>query len=438
MNRRTFLKYACVSTGTALCCSGTVGYAYLHPEKIKTKARIVIVGSGAGGLTTASKLSQKIDGASITIVDKNLKHYYQPGFTLIGCGIYTPEDVTRNNADYIPNNVEWVQEMVAEYNPESNCIFTTSGKKIAYDVLVVSPGAQMNYSAISGLDVKMIGQNGIGSVYHSPEKAQKTWQEVQKFTKTGGIGLFTKPDGKIKCGGAPLKAAFLTESLARETNKRNGFQFSYLTSKKNLFRVREINDLCSQRCIEKKISTQYEHTLTAIDTDRKLAYFKTDQGRVKRGYDYIHIVPPMSAPDSVKNSPLSWKTGEHAKGGWLQVDKFTLQHSVYPNVFGVGDVVGTPIGKTGASIKYQAPAVAENIVSMIRGKALNSLFNGYTSCLLATGIGCAAIVEFDYSDELTPTLTFLDPKSDGAIGWNIKVHVIKPLYFQMIQGRVPV
>lgn len=119
------------------------------------------------------------------------------------------------------------------------------------------------------------------------------------------------------------------------------------------------------------------------------------------------------------------------------MDKFTLQHRRYPNVFGIGDIVGTPIGKTGASIKYQAPIVADNIVSILQGQAPKRMFNGYTSCLLATGIGCAAVVEFDYSYRLTPTLPFLNAKNDGAIGWNLKVHAIKPMYYQMIQERIP-
>jgi sulfide:quinone oxidoreductase len=440
MNRRTFLKYAGLSTSALAIGSGTAGAAFLlNPEQIKTRARIVIIGAGAGGLTAAAKLVKRLNGAKITIVDGNLKHHYQPGYTLIGCGVYAPKTVTRENKDYIPDNTQWVREMVTEYNPDANCIITTSGKKIKYDYLIISTGTQLNYSQIAGLDENMLGKNGIGSVYHSPEVAEQTWKQVQVFLNSGGRGLFTKPTGKIKCGGAPLKAAFLTESLARKTAKRMDFEFAYFTSKKNLFKIHEINDLCTQRCAEKSITPFYDSALTAIDADRKFAYFNIKhKGRQRFSYDYIHIAPPMSAPDNVKYSPLSWKTGEHSIGGWLEVDKYTLQHQRYPNVFGVGDIVGTPIGKTGASVKYQAPTVAENIISMIQDREPRCRFNGYTSCLLATGMGCAVIVEFDYSNKLTPTIPFLSANADGMIGWNIKVHVIEPLYFQMIQGRIPV
>jgi sulfide:quinone oxidoreductase len=437
MNRRSFLKYTSISTGALVLGSGTIGYNYLHPEKIKSKAHIVIIGAGTGGLTTAAKLAQRLDGAKITIVDGNKKHQYQPGFTLIGCGVFTPDEVTRNNADYIPDNVSWIQEMVAEYNPDSNFITTVSGKKISYDFLVVAPGIQLNWTSISGLEEDMLGRNGIGSIYHSPKIAEQTWHEVQRFVKTGGVGLFTKPDGRIKCGGAPLKAIFLTESLSQDTGKRKDFDFVFLTGKHNLFSIPELNQMCIERCEEKTISRRCMHTLTAIDSDRKLAYFRTEQGRKEFSYDYIHIVPPMSAPDNVKHSPLSWKTGEHSRAGWLEVDKFTLQHRRYPNIFGVGDVVGTPHGKSGASIKKQAPAVAKNIINMLQGQDPQRLYNGYSSCMLATAMGCAALIEFDYSDKFTPTFPFLDPTNDGIIGWSIKVYAIKPMYFQMIQGRIP-
>lgn len=438
MNRRRFLKYTWISIGSLIYGSSTVGYAYHRTEKVKTKVHIVIVGAGAGGLTTAAKLSQRLDGARITIVDGKKQHHYQPGFSMIGCGIYTPDQVTRNNADYIPDNVNWLQEMVVEYDPESNTIRTAGGKKIKYDILVVSAGAQMNYSAISGLDQSMLGKNGIGSVYHSPEIAQQTWHEVQRFINSGGIGLFTKPDSRIKCAGAPLKAAFLTEDLVRKNGQRNEFEFSYFTSKNNLFGLTEVNELCLSRCQEKAITPRYSHTLTAIDADRKVASFKTAKGLQQYNYDYIHIVPPMSAPDTIKNSPLSWKTGEHSKGGWIEVDKYTLQHRRYDNVFGVGDVIGTPMGKTAASVKYESPIVAENIVNLLRGNPPQLRFSGYTSCPIATSIGCVAVVEFDYTKKLTPTLPFLHLiNDDNGLGWQIKVHLIKPMYFQMIQGRLP-
>lgn len=410
----------------------------LQADTIQSNAHIVVVGAGTGGLTTAAKLAHRIEGAQITIIDKNEKHHYQPGYTLIGCGVYQPKDIIRENADYIPDSVTWWKAMVAEYDPDANRVITDKGDKIQYDFLVIAPGTQVNFSAIEGMDVSLIGQNGIGSIYHGPESALQTWHEVQRFLDKGGVGLFTKPATPIKCGGAPLKAAFLTESHAAATARRPNFDFHYLTGKKSLFKVPEINKLCQQRIETKDIRPHFQHTLKAIDPQKKCAYFKTKEKLKEFSYDFIHVVPPMSAPDSIKNSPLSWKSGKFAAGGWLAVDQFTLQHKKYANIFGVGDVVGTPIGKTGASVKLQAPVVADNIVELIKGYEPSQRFSGYTSCLLATGIGSAAIVEFDYNLQLCPTLPFCDPKKDNALGWYMKVYAIKPLYFQMLQGRVPV
>lgn len=437
MNRRDFLKISALTDSAAVIATRIGGYYSIQSDTIQSNVRIVIVGAGTGGLTTAAKLMNRIKGAKITIIDKNEKHQYQPGYTLIGCGVYQPKDVIKKNADYIPHGVTWRKTMVAEYDPDANIVITDTRDRIQYDFLIIASGIQQNFSAIKGMDVSLIGQNGIGSIYHGPKSALSTWHEVQKFKKKGGVGLFTKPATPIKCGGAPLKVAFLTESHAASTARRSDFEFHYLTGKKNLFKVPEIDKLCQERVKTKNIRPYCSHTLKAIDPNSKFAYFKTKETLKKFPYDFIHIVPPMSAPDNIKNSPLSWKSGKLAAGGWLCVDQFTLQHKKYTNVFGVGDVVGTPIGKTGASVKLQAPVVANNIVDLIKGYKPSHHFNGYTSCMLATGIGSAAIVEFDYKLQLCPTLPFCDPKNDNKLGWYMKVYAIKPMYFQMIQGRIP-
>jgi len=153
-------------------------------------------------------------------------------------------------------------------------------------------------------------------------------------------------------------------------------------------------------------------------------------------YDVIHVVPPMRAPDSVKNSPLAWQSGPMAAGGWLEVDKSTLQHQRYKNVFGIGDVNGTPRGKTAATIKKSAPIVANNLVRVIQQKEANLTFDGYTSCPLITREGSAMLIEFDYEGKLTPSIPFIEPLQDSYFAWLMKYSMLKPAYIATLKGNV--
>jgi sulfide:quinone oxidoreductase len=153
-------------------------------------------------------------------------------------------------------------------------------------------------------------------------------------------------------------------------------------------------------------------------------------------YDFIHVVPPMRAPDAVKNSELAWKEGPFAAGGWLEVDKATLQHRRFPNVFGIGDINGTPRGKTAATVKKSAPLVARHLVQVIAGGKPGEVFDGYTSCPLLTREGSALLIEFDYEGRLTPTLPMVDPLQDSFFAWMMKTRMLKPAYLAVLKGRV--
>jgi len=138
----------------------------------------------------------------------------------------------------------------------------------------------------------------------------------------------------------------------------------------------------------------------------------------------------------VKNSDLAWKEGPFAAGGWLEVDKSTLQHRRYPNVFGLGDINGTPRGKTAATVKKSAPLVAHNLVEVIAGRKADQAFDGYTSCPLITREGAAMLIEFDYEGRLTPSLPMIEPLNDGFFAWLMKVRMLKPAYLAVLKGRV--
>ena len=144
----------------------------------------------------------------------------------------------------------------------------------------------------------------------------------------------------------------------------------------------------------------------------------------------------MRAPDAVKKSDLSWKEGPFAPGGWLEVDKATLQHRRFPNVFGIGDINGPPRGKTAATVKKSAPLVAHNLVQVIAGRARDASFDGYTWCPMITREGSAMLIEFNYEGKLTPSLPMIEPLQDSYMAWLLKYRLLKPAYVAVLKGRV--
>lgn len=437
-SRRDFLKTLGVAGATTAVGTGSLSQAGPARADIKTNARIVIVGGGAGGITAAAKLVRWLDGARITVIEPRQIHRYQPGWVFVGAGIMDKEEtVAEKTRELLPEECELVQEPVAEFDPESNTVTTESGQAIDYDYLIVATGCQLNYGDIEGLDRSMLGRDGLTSVYASADQAEAMWREMQRFVANGGEGIFTKPATPLKCAGAPLKMAFLTESHMVEAGTRDKGRILYNAPTEKLFGVPEIHDLVAKRFKQKSIDYEFNRVLRAVDAGRKEATFDTPNGQETLPYDFLHVVPPMSAPDAVRHSDLAWQDGPFAEGGWLEVDQHTLQHKRYPNVFGAGDVNGVPRGKTAASVKFQAPIAAQHIVNLIEDKPFEESYNGYTSCPLVTGLGKAALVEFNYQGELIPSIPFADPTDDSWLWWLMDLYLIKPYYFQMLKGRIP-
>ncbi|MBT9499646.1 MAG: NAD(P)/FAD-dependent oxidoreductase [Burkholderiaceae bacterium] len=403
----------------------------------KTSAHIVIAGSGLGGIAVANRLSKMLDGAKITIVDRKEEHNYQPGYTLVATGVWPVDKVRDRNADYQPAGVEWVKDMVAGFDPATNTVLTAGGQRIPYDFLVVATGVQLDYAQIEGMDVGAIGSNGLASVYPSPQAAQATWAAMQAFTAKGGNAVMTLPATPLKCAGAPLKMSFMLRDRLLKAGTLGASKISFQSALGNVFGVKVVNDNVLERWKSLGIDVEFSRKLTAIDIGARRATFVSPEGeKQEMPYDFIHVVPPMRAPDAVKNSDLAWKEGPFAAGGWLEVDKSTLQHRRYPNVFGIGDINGTPRGKTAATVKKSAPLVAHNLVEVISGRKADETFDGYTSCPLITREGSAMLIEFDYEGRLTPFLPMIEPLNDSFFAWLMKYRMLKPAYMAVLKGRV--
>ena len=438
--RRAFLRAA---GGLSLLGASGVGTsaALLAPAParaaLKTSAKIVVAGSGLGGLAVASRLARELDGASITIVDRKEIHNYQPGYTLVATGVWPASKVSDRNADFIPAGVEWVKAFVAEFDPVANTVTTDDGTKIRYDFLVVATGLQLDYRRIEGMDVKAIGTNGLASVYNGPDAALATWRTMDAFRAKGGEALMTLPATPLKCAGAPLKMTFMLADRLRQAGTRGNSRIAFHSALGNVFGVPTINENVLARWKALDIDVAFSSRLAAIDIGARRASFVSPEGeRTTRSYDFIHVVPPMSAPDAIRKSELSWKEGGFAGGGWLEVDKDTLRHRRFPNVFGIGDINGTPRGKTAATVKKSAPIVTGNLVDVIAGRDPTLKFDGYTSCPLLVREGSALLIEFDYEGRLVPSLPGVDPLQDSWFAWIMKTSLLKPAYMAVLKGRV--
>lgn len=410
----------------------------VRAERPKTAARIVIAGAGLGGLAVANRLAKSLDGARITLVDAKREHNYQPGYTLVATGVWPIEKVRDANASFVPAGVDWVQESVAAFDPQGNRVETAGGRSIPYDYLVVATGLHLDYAQIDGMDVGAIGRNGLGSVYASPQAAAATWAAMDAFRARGGDALMTLPSTPLKCAGAPLKMTFMLADRLRRagTRGRSSIRFHSALPTDTVFGVQAVNDNVLARWRALGVETEYLSKLVAVDPGARRATFASPEGeRTEVAYDFLHVVPPMRAVDAVKNSELAWQDGPAAPGGWLEVDPETLRHRRFPNVFGIGDINGTPRGKTAATVKKSAPIVAANLVDVLAGREPSQRFDGYTSCPLLVREGSAMLIEFDYDGRLTPTLPLVDPLQESWAAWVMKTRLLKPAYLAVLRGR---
>jgi sulfide:quinone oxidoreductase len=399
----------------------------MSASAFKDHYQVLILGGGTAGITVAAQLRRKLKTYDVAIVEPSTKHYYQPLWTLVGAGVFLKEQSEREESAFIPPGADWIQEHVAEFHPDENYIVTRQGRKIGYDFLVVGLGIQIDWGKIPGLQ-EGIGRQQICSNY-SHQQVDYTWECVRNCK--GGTALFTMPNTAIKCGGAPQKIMYLADDHFRRSGVREKTQVIFATAQGSLFAVEKYRKTLEKVAKRKAIDLRFKHNLVELTPDRKEAVFEhlDTHERITIPFDMIHVTPPMSAPDIIKASPLA------NAAGWMDVDKYTLQHPRFPNVFPIGDCSGLPTSKTGAAIRKQAPVLVKNLVSAMRGEPLQAKYDGYTSCPIVTGYGKLVLAEFDYEGK--PQETFpLDQSKERLSMYLLKAYALPRLYWDgMLRGR---
>jgi sulfide:quinone oxidoreductase len=400
------------------------------------KFKILIVGGGSGGISIAARLVRAGFKGQIGLLEPSSHHYYQPLWTLVGAGIVSKDSTERSEAELIPSGVEWVKDGVAEFRPDADQVLTSGSGVIEYEVMVVATGLELNFDKIDGLQGNL-GKNGLISVYQYDQLDSAT-KTIRDFA--GGTAIFTMPPVPIKCAGAPQKIMYLADDVWRQSGVRDRTKVMFASAGASIFGIKEFAGPLSEVIRRKGIETLFNRKLVAVRPEQRIAVFEstsTQQGsdtstREEIRYDMLHVVPPMSAHSFVRDSGLA--SEEPTQKGWLSVDKHTLQHKKYPNVFGIGDVTGIPNSKTGAAIRKQAPVVTKNVTKFCKGQPLESSYDGYSSCPLITGIGKVILAEFGYDGKLLPSFP-LDPTKERRLYWVLKKDLLPPMYwYGMLKG----
>lgn len=396
-------------------------------HRITHHHQVVVVGGGNAGISVAVRLLRAMPGADVAIVEPSRTHDYQPLWTLVGGGEARKESTRRSEASVIPRGATWIEDAAAAFSPEERVVHTRDGRTIGYDFLVVAPGIQLNWNAIEGLPAAL-GKDGVCSNYRY-DTVDKTWAFIRAFR--GGAAVFTQPATPVKCGGAPQKIAYLADDAFRRQGVRNQTSILFASGGTGIFAVEKYAGTLRGVVARKGIDARFRTDLIAVRPDRREAVFRhLDTGEKSIvHYDLLHVTPPQSAPDFVRRSPLA------NADGWVDVDKHTLRHAAYPNVFALGDASSLPTSKTVAAIRKQAPVVVTNLIAAMRQRPLPARYDGYTACPVVTGYGKLVLAEFDY--DLTPRETFPFDQSQvrRSMYW-FKKHALPALYWNMIlKGR---
>ena len=413
---------------------------------------VVVIGAGTGGIMTAAQIKNQKRDASIAIIDPAETHYYQPAWTLVGAGAYDYNKTGRPMSSVIPKGCDWVKDAVTTIDADNSKVNTANSGELSYDILVAAPGIQIDVDGIPGLK-EGLDAGVVCSNYTDPKK---TWELVQKFK--GGNAVFTQPTTPIKCGGAPQKIMYLADDHWAKTGVKSDTNVIFATPGSVIFGVPDFAKTLTKVLQRKNIHFKPFYAISKIDVANKEVHFTNAKpgendcvvnegnGLSERTegdsayvipFDLLHLAPPQSAPDFIKNSPLSNGT----PGGWIDVDINTLQHNKYSNVFAVGDAAALPTAKTGAAIRKQAPVVAGNVVAMLNSnKITDAQYEGYSSCPLVTGYGKMVLAEFKYNNvrDSDPFLSkFVDTTKENYSMWILKKFGLPYMYWnRMMKGKM--
>lgn len=353
----------------------------------------LILGGGTAGTMMANKLRKKLDSTewSITVIDKDPEHYYQPGFLFIPFGMYAPADVVRPKVDLLPKGVTFRLAEVEKVDPGAKRVRLTGGDELSYDVLLIATGTTPRPEETPGLKEELWYKDIFD--FYTFEGACALADKLKDWQ--GGRLVINLAESIFKCPVAPLEFAFLADSFFAERGMRDKVDIVYVTPLSGAFTKPIATRFLGQLMEEKGIEVIPDFYLEHVDNDRKVLV-SYDEREVP--FDLLVSVPVNMGADMVDASGM----GDADDLNFIPTDKHTLAAKEHADIFVIGDATNVPTSKAGSVAHFEAEVLEENILRHIRGENLLPDFDGHANCFIETGRGKATLIDFNYDTEPLP------------------------------------
>ena len=352
--------------------------------------KLVILGAGTAGTMAANKLRPQLprDEWSVTIVDQNETHYYQPGYLFIPFGIYRPDEVTKPIKRFIPSGVDLVTGAIDRVVANENKVLLADGRELPYDYLIIATGTTPRPDETPG----MADDLG-GSVHEFYTYKGATALADKLRTWEGGHLVVHITEMPIKCPVAPLEFTFLADAFFTEQGIRDNVKITYVTPLEGAFTKPVASKYLGDMLDKRNVHLEPDFMIESIDTEaKKLVSF--DEREVD--YDLLVTIPLNMGADYIARSDL----GDDLN--YVPVDQQTLLSKKHDNIFAVGDASDIPASKAGSVAHFAMDLFPANFMNHIQGLKMTEFFDGHANCFIETGHGKGLLIDFNYETEPLP------------------------------------
>ena len=391
---------------------------------------VVIIGGGNAGVSLAARL-ERYGVKDVALIEPKDHHLYQPLFSHIAGGRASAKEAVRTQESVTPNGVTWIRDSAVDVDANANTVTLANGSTVAYGQLVVCPGLQYDWDAVPGLAEAVHSPHGAS--HYEFELAPKAWTLLSGLTS--GTAVFTMPAGPIKCGGASQKPMYLACDYWQEQGVLDKIRVVMVQPYPTVFGVPEVDRELDRKIAEYGIELWTNSELVSVDAAGQTANIRNVETGEQESlhYDVLNAVPPQSAPDWLKATDLP-AAGD--KGGFVEVDRQTLRHLRYPNVWSLGDAAGTTNSKSGGSLRKQTKVLAKNLVAARKGKPLRAKYNGYSVCPFTVSRDTVVFAEFDDRYRPMPTSPRVPTWNESKLSWVVDRDIFPQVYWNLIlKGR---